>query len=165
MAITINGSTGISGVPAGGYNLVDGDMPSGAVLQVVQSIFTTEVATTTTSWADTGMSASITPSNASNKVLVQINHGLLATANCYGRIQLLRGSTSLEIYGYAQYSYPSELSAGYLSAQWLDSPSTTSATTYKTQLALHTGSGTFKVNNGDSGGYQVSSIILMEIAA
>ena len=49
-------------------------MPTGSVLQVVQATTSTKASTTSTSYADTGLTASITPSSSSNKVLVIISN-------------------------------------------------------------------------------------------
>ena len=72
---TINEYTGASGVTIDGLLIKDGAIPSisgGKVLQVVQATYSTQGTSTSTSFTDTGLTASITPSNASNKVLVQV---------------------------------------------------------------------------------------------
>ena len=72
MAVTINGSGTISGVSAGGYSLTDADLPNGSVVQVVYAGDqpSSTLTTTSTSYVDTGISATITPSSSSNKVFI-----------------------------------------------------------------------------------------------
>ena len=137
----------------------------GKVLQVVQATTATNVTNTTGTYADTNLSASITPSASTSKVLV-----LVAQNGCYrdGQtgvgLKLLRGSTDIMQFGqYAGYNAGSSgrgVVSG-ISTVYLDSPSTTSSTTYKTQLANPETSGTVGVQ-----GYScTSSIILLEIGA
>ncbi|WBF78177.1 putative tail fiber protein [Methylophilales phage MEP402] len=140
---------------------------AGKILQVVQGTHSTNVTNSSNTYADTGLTASITPSSTSNKILVMVSHSQCNktadnSQNALG-IKLFRGST--EIY------YPTSLS-GYgnlaqgtifeVSFNYLDTPSTTSATTYKTQFAN-------EGNNGAAVGVQSSSktstMILMEVAA
>ena len=165
MAITINGSTGISGVPAGGYNLVDGDMPSGAVLQVVQGTYSTRVTSSTNTLVDTGLSASITPSSTSNKVLCIVTQaGCIKTGNTDIHLKLYRDATGIHNPSRWEFYTASTLEQrGLISFSYLDSPSSTSALTYKTKFASGENVATAAVQW--DGGDTVSSIILMEIAA
>ena len=148
---------------------------SGKVLQIVMATTTTTATTTSTTWADTNLSASITPSSATSKVLILTNQSIKQTAatnNTYGGFRLLRGSTY--IWGSAQASAPTGslvqatgASAIEFEGQWnfvyLDSPTTTSATTYKTQQAVEA---TASSNTIISQKYNhPSSIILIEIGA
>lgn len=153
------------------------------VLQVVSTTKTNTFTSTSTSFADiTGLSVSITPSATSSKVLVMANVCLShATAGNAGAIQLVRDSTAICIgdadgsrtrasYGFIQPAF----AAGYATqltgvAVILDSPNTTSATTYKVQI--DTSGGTVVVNrDGDNqntaDNYRTaSSITVMEISA
>jgi hypothetical protein len=137
---------------------------AGAVLQVVQATYSTATTTSSGTFSDTGMSASITPSSSSNKILILANH-----TSCYKtggdtnlKLQLVRGSTSIAIFenagGYTGSSV--EINFGTCSVYYLDSPSTTSSTTYKTQM---------RADNGATVGIQrnsaFSSITLIEIKA
>ena len=138
-------------------------LPSGSVLQVVNSSTTTEVSTTGTSFVDSGVTATITPSSTSSKILVLFTqHQYMSSANGESRIKLLRGSTDLLTTGYMLYS-----SHTYIMAQgthhYLDSPSTTSATTYKVQFNSVDGT-TVYCNYDDSAGDASSFMTLMEIA-
>lgn len=189
MAITINGSGTIGGVSVGGLpdGIVDTDMlasnavtssllPAGSVLQVVQSVYSTYTTSTSTTFVDSGITASITPSSGSSKILIFLNPNVGIFRNAtgvHGSINIVRNST--QVY---QVDGP-KLSAGVASdgytilntlscVTYLDSPSTTSSTTYKMQYRVtpNSNSGTIRLNDyitttGDS----KSSITLMEIAA
>lgn len=139
------------------------NLGAGAVLQVIQAITTTEVSTTSTSFSDSGLTASITPTATSSKILILFNmQQFSASADAPSKLKLIRGSTEIEEYGYQGYLGSASLMhmGGYIH---LDSPSTTSATTYKV---------TFNSVNGhnvlcqydDTGGDGISSMLLMEIA-
>jgi hypothetical protein len=167
---TINEYTGASGVTIDGLLIKDGAIPSisgGKVLQVVQATYSTQGTSTSTSFTDTGLTASITPSNASNKVLVIIQHNLGlsdGTDRANGKIKLLRDTTDIwggtSLYPYTR----AAAGGGALVNYWgfpivyLDSPSTTSSTTYKTQYA-QSGNGTVYVAANSS----TETITLMEI--
>jgi len=118
---------------------------AGNVIQVVQGRTKTLFTTASGSLVDIGLSAAITPSSSSSKVLVICNiNGIFfsAVAGSFASMVLLRGSTNVTADSGAPYlGYP----VGYNSAAvirstaqtftYLDSPSTTDATTYKVQAA------------------------------
>ena len=124
---------------------------SGKILQVVQAVKTDKFTTSSTSFVDiTGLSVTITPSSSSSKILVRF-HTHISNLNYLGYVNLVRGSTSI-IRGDAASTRPrvSSGSAGYgdggaattsqynatpASMEFLDSPNTTSATTYKLQAS------------------------------
>jgi len=151
----------------------------GKVLQVVYGSSNTSTSVASTTYADTTLSATITPSAATSKVLVLISQSFQAERGAVsielgGAIRLLRGATT--VYSAA----PTSNSSLYLamvspannetwtfshfqSLNYLDSPATTSATTYKTQgrSLYSSGSGAVRFQDGSN----VSTIILMEIGA
>lgn len=136
---------------------------TGAVLQVINATYGTTVTNATTTLADTGLSASITPKFASSKILVLVSeNGILATANSVGvSFSLLRNSTELTSFmNYTAWqSQGSDFSA---SVCYVDNPSSTSAITYKTQFkksAANAGTAYIQADNS------VSAITLLEIAA
>jgi hypothetical protein len=142
----------------------------GKVLQVVTATYSTQTTATSTTPSDTGLSASITPSATSSKVLVLITQPFAISksdTNLGGGFRILRGSTS--IYdpatgqnGIAMGGLPNAYHEMYntWNASYLDSPSTTSSTTYKTQQRVQdTGSVISQINSA------TSSIILLEIGA
>ena len=153
---------------------------TGGVLQVVQTVKTDTFTTTSSSFVDiTGMSVTITPSSTSSKILVT---GMLNGSQDVGAnrtyVKLLRGSTAIcigdaagsRIRGLGGFSSnDSTLASSPLSFSFLDSPATTSATTYKLQIASTAGSGTCFVNRTDTdlddGQIRMASTItVMEIA-
>lgn len=138
----------------------------GKVLQVVNATYSTQTTTTSVTFADTGLTATITPTSATSKVLVFVNQvGCSRYSGTNGALQLklLRGATDLVTFEkYLGYNGGTiEINAGSASTTYLDSPATTSATTYKTQLATDLASYTLAVQaNGGT-----STITLMEIGA
>jgi hypothetical protein len=145
----------------------------GKVLQVVQGTSSTSTTISTTTFTDTSLSATITPTSASSKVLVLVmqNWCNFANANAaYSAIKLLRGSTDVYVspvnYGlggtYAAGATAVE-SRGMAPVIYLDSPATTSATTYKTQGRPETAASGQNVVFQQ--GSNPSTIILLEIGA
>jgi hypothetical protein len=143
---------------------------AGNVIQVVQAVSTSTVTINTLTYTDTGLSASITPSSASSKILVFVNQATYSdrSANATGfGLKLIRGSTDIFTPitdGTGPYDVYNQFSTGGNAAlalrypiNYLDSPATTSSTTYKTQGRPYQG-GNLYIQ-----GTQV--IILMEIAA
>jgi len=139
----------------------DAGMPAGAVLQVVEGTRTDGANTTSASYVDAGLSAAITPSSSSSKVLVIVAVGLGNTsAATNNNVRILRDST--EVRSFSRVSFQAN---GHVSAHQaftvLDSPSTTSSTTYKLQYM--TDGGNFRINDS-SGDTSVATITLIEIA-
>ena len=111
---------------------------AGQVIQVVQASNTTERATTSTSMVDvTGMSVSITPSSASNKVLILVTGNGGVDGNALAYYTILRDSTDLNTSngsGFAVVRGNSGSVYGGVSMSILDSPNTTSSITYKVRF-------------------------------
>jgi len=158
----------------------------GKVLQVVQTEKSDTFSSTSTSFADvTGLSVAITPSSSSNKVLIHVSICFGGGQNLYFHAKLLRGSTDIAIGDAGESSQtratiPLSLddanNANYKvknsQMSFLDSPSTTSATTYKIQAQSYSGdSREMYINrpsNNANGGYigrYVSTITAMEVSA
>ena len=142
----------------------------GKVLQVVTATTATPVTVASTTFADSGLTCNITPSSATSKIMVIAQQNLYTTRDpadrTFAKLRLMRGATSLFSSDYffgTRSSSATREAVATLSVAWLDSPSTTSATTYKTQIAaLDTAnSGEAKGQYGNS----TSSIILLEIGA
>ena len=164
-----------------GTNFIEGTVPStvapgaGKVLQVVSSTKTDTFSTTSTSLVDIpSLSVSVTPSSTSNKVFII---GNLSNNTNPGRIitfQLVRNTTNIA--NNASSGNFSGTVSEYINAStndsitnssfsFLDSPSTTSATTYKIQMMINVGDYTAYINtrpNGDA--FQISTITAYEIA-
>jgi len=145
----------------------------GKILQVVTATTVTDTgALATTSFQDTGLSGSITPSASGSKVLVIINQTLQmqrSAATQQGHINILRGSTQIyENFFAVDDSSDGDFGPAMKTIIFLDSPSTTSATTYKTQIKANTtsNSGSVRANQQLSGSNEsFSSIHLVEIGA
>lgn len=141
-------------------------LPAGSVLQVVNNT-STSASSSTTTYADTGLTATITPISTSSKILVTVSHNGVSkntgSASNSVNIQLLRGATVLSIFGkLVGFDNQNQYNVGfYCGIDYLDSPATTSAVTYKTQFANNVASANVEI--GANGA--ISSITLMEIAA
>jgi len=153
-----------------GTVLTTGSPQSGGVIQVVNATYATQVSTTSATFTATGLTASITPKFATSKILVTVIHSGVATSAGGGGLavqtQLLRNSTViLSLDSLGLYSNGSTQSVGTDGcATYLDSPATTSSTTYSTKFAARNGIATAYVQY-DGGGGSTSTITLMEIAA
>ena len=137
----------------------------GKIGQVVQGTTTSEVSNTTTSYSDTGLTATITPTSTSSKILVTVHQNGARSQSDQNNnaiyLKLLRGSTDIsQIYVYALYTGSGiDLYGASLSTTYLDSPSTTSATTYKTQFKNFVSGGHVRLQDTAA----MSTITLMEI--
>ena len=186
----------IAGLAVGGLpdGIVDTDMlaaaavtapkrGTGGTLQVVTATYTTEVSTTSSTFSDTGLTCNITPASSSNKVLVLVSQSFRSqrsTETANGGIRILRNSTVIvsqpqlatdaQPYGVsfsATGSGASEITnKGVWSRMYLDSPSSTSAVTYKTQHATYNenNSNQFRTQYSASSTNESSYIILIEVA-
>lgn len=137
------------------------------VLQVVSFSYATGATNSTTTYADTGLTATITPSSTTSKILVLVSqNGLYKTAGASTNgvhLRLLRGATEIQMFGYS-IGYDGVAIARYLggtSAMFLDSPATTSAVTYKTQLRNEANAASVSVQFGGA----QSTITLIEVSA
>jgi hypothetical protein len=139
------------------------NFPTGSVLQVVYGSTSTQVANTTTTYTDTGLTATITPKSASSKILVIVTQSCYRGGTATGvNIKLFRGATDLGQYVKDEaYTGNSTANVSTTAFQRLDTPNTTSPTTYKTQFANSTAVATAFVQTDNVG---VSTITLMEIA-
>ncbi len=132
---------------------------TGKVLQVV-SAETDTVTTHSTSFADTTLTASITPASSSNKILILVDQHVFWSANGL-TIRILRDTTSIfeQPVAYTIHNTGASNNRLIYSLQYLDSPSSTSSLTFKTQCKLHS-SGTIYTQESSN----KSRITLMEIA-
>ena len=159
----------------------------GRIIQVVH-VTKTDISSVSTGSSSTdydvpGLTATITPSSTSNKILIDACLNISMTAGYHFTAKILRGSTNIAfgdngsqnsvIEGYA-HTYNRATNGHYKIDQMIlfheDSPSTTSATTYKIQFNTHT-AGTAYINRTHAGqdanynGTASSSIRLMEVAS
>jgi hypothetical protein len=113
--------------------------PSGKVLQVVTATDSTQRSTTSTSFvtASNTLTVSITPSSASNKIFIIVTGALYIDGNGgYGSATVFRGATNIgdATYGMATVYAASSTVIGSMAMNYLDSPNTTSATTYEVRI-------------------------------
>ena len=155
-------ATGLKWASAGG---------GGKVLQVVNATTSTFTANSTSTYADaSGLTATITPSATTSKVLVLVSaNGLYKSAGNADngvRLRLVRGATSIliieSIVGWTN-SLLANTTAS--STSYLDSPSTTSSTTYKVQIANYTNAASVGINLELGSVLPNSTITLLEIGA
>ena len=162
------GSTGNVLTVVGGVPAWSAPAGGGKVLQVIYGSTSTSFSSTTNTFADTGLTATITPSSASSKVLLLINQIVgKVTGDTYIASDVLRNGTSIvnpgtfDISGYAGNNGSAANNyIGAISASILDTPASTSALTYKTQLKNPNAAGTVFANQ-----FALSTMILMEIGA
>jgi hypothetical protein len=137
----------------------------GKVLQVVSATYSTQVDLSSATYTDTGLTASITPTLNTSKVLILVYQGSMykgpsGNDNNIG-LRLLRGSTVLVTQS-SLGTFVNEFQVMQGNFSYLDNPATTSSTTYKTQFARANGTtGSVGVQYNDL----PSSIILLEIGA
>ena len=135
---------------------------AGQVVQTEHFVTTTQTTNTSSGvWVDVNMSLSITPTSASNKILVTYSSQNLANNTDYVAVRLLRGSTEInKNTGYNNTVYWHSVHGGIVH---LDNPATTSSVTYKIQCYISSAAGDLRHNYlGNSTGY--ASLTLMEIA-
>lgn len=136
------------------------------ILQVVQATYSAViVSNSTTTMADTNLTATITPQDTNSKILVMVTQthskSPLNITNCVGA-RIVRNSTAIHTYAVAT-GYTNSAVDGIfiLTATYLDSPATTSATTYKTQFANFVAAASVTANTNNT----PATITLMEISA
>jgi hypothetical protein len=123
------------------------------ILQVVESVNDTTLrSTTSATFSDTALTLTITPQSSTNKILcVYFINGYSGSSLTGVGIRLLRGaSTAVVVDKDNGYGSTSEISFNS-SFFYIDSPATTSATTYKIQYNRNQGSGIAYVNAAGAG--------------
>jgi hypothetical protein len=157
MSLILDGTNGLT------FNNATTQNSAGAVLQVVQGSVSAQTSTTSNSFVATGLTASITPKFSNSKILILMSGVITNNGGGQGNYTVYRGATNLA--GGTQNTFIYYFSSsGYtfvpLNINYLDSPATTSSTTYT--LYLKTNSGATSTYFGDTA--TQSTITLMEIA-
>jgi hypothetical protein len=171
MSMIIDGTNGLT------FNNATTQASAGVVLQVVQATSTTQTTVASSTYTDVGLSVSITPKFATSKVLVfasVVADMQKSTGSAQGGgISIVRNSTTVwapNPNGSSQpYTWYTQIGSGasielttVMNLNYLDSPATTSAITYKIQGAV------YSTNNSGQIIFQLanatSNIIAMEIA-
>jgi hypothetical protein len=137
------------------------------ILQVVQGSTSTPTSSSTATYVDTTLTATITPQSSSSKILVLVNQvgGDKSNGNANNAInlRLVRGATQIALIAHsAGYTGTAlNLRIAAMSTCYLDSPATTSATTYKTQFFSNSNAASASVQIGGD----LSTMILLEVSA
>lgn len=135
------------------------------VLQVVSGTTTANTSSSTATFVDTTLTGTITPTSATSQVLVFVNHAgnqkTSVNVNNTLNLKLFRGATQLVFANSIGTTSTAETMNFSASITYLDSPATTSATTYKTQFANFGAAAAVTVQHAST----PSTIILMEISA
>lgn len=138
---------------------------NGTVLQVVNATYSTETDSTSdhTTYRDTGLTATITPKSSSSKIFITTTtHCFKSNGSIYNALNLriLRGSTTIVTNPYCLYTGTTLEFYNTITMTYLDSPATTSATTYKMQFSNYQNAAYVRVQAAST----PSHITLMEIA-
>jgi hypothetical protein len=164
-----DGSTILTVDGSGNISAENNFTATGHVLQVVNATYSTVTGVSSSSYTDSGITASITPSSTSSKILVIVSISGRVYSQQNGDREyyqnIVRGSTQVHqnvllmqsgtgLNGYALYPIKD--------MTYLDSPSTTSSTTYKVQFAVNNTANDTAMRINELNG--VSTITLMEIA-
>ena len=144
---------------ASGQSIPKAALPTGSVLQVVQATGTAQISILGGP-TSTGFSASITPTASTSKILVIFNGRLFTTSTGEIKLFVYRGASSVQNL-VTIYSNAGSI-AGVGTMVVLDSPATTSSTTYTMYMQNSNATGYINVNGSADGTY---TLTLMEIAA
>lgn len=159
--------TNVTSIPAaqitGSQAIPKATLPTGSVLQVLQGNRSGEQSTTSSTFVDANLSVTITPTSATSKIFVMYTGSAGTNGSPEAFLTILRGSTNLGNgnAGLMRIWFNSSSSYNFcgMAMSYLDSPATTSATTYKIQFR------TPSSNVYISGGNSTDSFTVMEIAA
>lgn len=137
---------------------------AGKIIQVVTGTTTTQTTTSSSTFSDTSLTATITPTLATSTILVLIAQNGVGknVGNTGVNLRLLRGATTISTFG-SVIGLNGVANENWMSAGlcYIDSPATTSATTYKTQEASSNNIAQVVTQVGSA----MSTITLMEIGA
>jgi len=162
MTMIIDGTNGLT------FNNGTTQASAGQVLQVVNATYGTEVSSASNTQIATGLTASITPKFSTSKILVIANlNGVGHTTNNTSVESYLRRNTT-QLYRMSLIAGANDANSGNnttdvgsVSTTYLDSPATTSSTSYNCTFASQQNNATAYVQRYGS----TSSITLMEIAS
>jgi len=164
MSLVLDGSSGVQYPTGSNYQVPALNMPSGSVVQVVQGTLSTNFSTSSSSYVTTGLTASITPLFSTSKILIMYN-GSIASSPSSGTnafTTIYRNSTNLEITSTRGFNESNFVTGNYngtcTTGSFLDSPSTTSSTTYTVYLRSGSSSAILFAVDGST-----ATITLMEI--
>jgi hypothetical protein len=167
--LKVNKIIPVGGVPSGG---------GGGIIQVLQTAKTDTFSTSSAGFSDiTGLSVAITPTSSTSKILLHYDANVGGNEIVF--VRLLRGSTAIGIGDASsnrqrvtqggQFRSGNDDKLSIFSGTFIDSPSTTSATTYKLQIYRHSGTVTvnkpFNDTDASYTGRGISTLTAMEVSA
>ena len=134
-------------------------LPTGSVLQVVSATYSTSTSTSSATSTTTGLTATITPKFSTSKILAIANLGACYTSasGAQGTFYLFKNGSALTVANAQFYSNNSAIEANQ-NITYLDSPASTSATTYAVFFNANNGTVYISLNG------TLSTLTLMEIA-
>lgn len=160
--LTVSGGVPSWAAPAGG----------GKFLSISETTYSTQTTIASTTFTDTGLTASITPSSATSKVWVicqQYSTTNRASSTNNGSWRLFRGATvinTIDEFNSSSFAGVTNfVNQEVVTVMYLDSPATTSSTTYKTQAKAGTTLNSGSVIYQEGGGNNFSKMWLIEIGA
>ena len=156
-----NGSTILTVDGSGNISAANNFTATGHVLQVVQSTLTGTVSTTSTSDVSSGLTASITPSSTSNKILIMVSGGKAYSGNTIVTNTVYRNGSSLGSVAKSSTIEGTANGASH-SLTYLDSPSSISSVTYT--IYYKSWSGNIGYFQDTSSNFGQTTLTLMEIA-
>ena len=132
------------------------------IIQMVTGTYSTSFSTSSTSYVDAGLSVTITPTLNTSTIAIWHNGNYFMNAGAASaiNIRILRGATAVKTYNSQFYDNNNDLMRGEISLIYVDSPATTSATTYKIQICNDIASTIGAQYNNEE-----SRFILMEVGA
>jgi hypothetical protein len=153
-------------ISSGSRGISKSSMPSGSILQVINTSTSTQVSSTVTGFVSTGLTATITPLFSTSKILILVNQNgcwkTSANSSTSLDLKLIGGNTGGVVFSGALAETDSAINNSVsTSLVYLDNPGTTSATTYTTQFQSRNNTATVYVQYA---GISISYITLMEIA-
>jgi hypothetical protein len=161
MTVIIDGTAGIT------FPNSTTQASAGKILQVVNATYSVSTAYSSSTYADTGLTVNITPKFSTSSFLVMVTHAGCfkdGSANAGGiQLKLMRNGTQIAFMeDIAAYNASnSATGVGSSSINYLDSPATGSAITYKTQVAARSNAANVYLQENNC----TSTITVMEISA
>jgi len=140
-------------------------MPTGSVLQVVQTTSNTGVTVTANTYTTIGSNVVITPSSASSKVLVQLTAGSMAYNAGDIAMRITRNGTEIMVQGRQAYTNSNDWVGNPVKLMYLDSPNSTSAVTYSFECKVSGNQIEFNSTGGSTSNVNGAVSIAMEIGA
>ena len=138
-------------------------MPTGSVLQVVQTTSNTGVTVTANTYTTIGSNVVITPSSASSKVLVQLTAGSMAYNAGDIAMRITRNGTEIMVQGRQAYTNANDWVGNPVKLMYLDSPNSTSAVTYSFECKVSGNQIEFNSTGGSTSNVNGAVSIAMEI--